>query len=476
MLKNVLSLFLLFVLIIGASTAQEGLAQTDMTINPDNYRYAFSVVGMKVLNWEGDPIGTVKDLIIDPTAGFVSYILVKVKDAGETGLYPVPTIAATVEKGRYYIDIPKQRLLTLTPNFQELRGPFRYGSLTMQKTIFRLWSKTAYLLPGGYMSKEAASEWYGLGMRTFPGTMLLYSELKNRSVTAQKTGETIGTIIDIIIHPDTGDIFAAAVKSEAGLVTTGGNQTIVPLPPSVLTYDLEEKRMQYDLSPSAVATAPTLEGASQPGMQNGTEKWKDGSFREAVIDYWEEKNVTTALRSGFRIIPGMAAKVSELIDYTIVTLAGKEIGSIEDIVVTETGKTPYAMVRFHSQTVGDDVWHYVPFQALTLDRFNEQAIVGVEQKTVQQLSGFDEGTLPDTSDPDWDKEIRRFWERLLDRRVFEGYLEARDTGLQEEGPGSQQNEQADQTAFFAADLLSYPVFLTADKTQGTLEELVLNVE
>ncbi len=476
-LMLILPLFLgMFMVMQPAVIAQD---QESLIINPDNYRYCSDLLAFNVENWDGQEIGQVEDLIIDPTAGFISYILVRVNIAGEgPTLYPIPSIAVKSENDTFYINISRRELVNTAPTWEDLHGSIEYGSLAMQQNIFRFWSKTAKVLPAAYMPKELAAKWYGVGMRTVPGSILKFRDIRNRKIIHD---HPIGTIADIIAHPDTGNIFSAVLNyrnNEAGQ-SAGGEH--YPIPLSTLTYNLDTTAIVYDNPIGLFEDAPELTNRSQAGELQLT----NSSWRENVKEYWERTTISVELRSGMRIIPGITAKASELIGYAVVTPTGIETGRIKDIVVTGKGNTPYVMMGLHPQYAEDGRWYFIPFQALTLDRFNRRAVLGVKWRTIREMPGTEPGTLPDTSSPEWDERIRRAWERLLDRTLFEGVIEGaeeagKSSGSRSGGGPAGESRSDGPLAYRVTELLGSPALIGAERDEngleGELEDIIINVE
>lgn len=476
-------LMLILPLFLGIQSGVFAQNQESLMINPDNYRYGGNLLSFEVENWDGQKIGTVEDLLIDPTAGFISYILVTVEVAEEgPTLYPVPSIAVKSENDTFYINISRRKLVTTAPTWQDLRGSIQYGSLAMQQNIFRFWSKTAKVLPAAYMSKELAAKWYGVGMRTVPGSILKYRDIRNHQVIHEprsslqnnrgdSRSSTIGTLSDFIVHPDAGNIFSAVLNYPNNKSGQSADGKLYPLPMSTLTYNLDNDTIVYDNPIGLLEDAPALTERSRARELQLT----NSTWRQNVKQYWERAAISVELRSGMRIIPGIAAKASELIGYAVVTPTGIETGRIKDIVVTRKGNTPYAMMGFHPQYSEDGQWYYIPFQALTLDRFNRRAVLGVKWRTIRGMPGTKPGTLPDTSSPEWDERIRLSWERLLDRSLFEGVIEEKGEAGKTAGAPA-----GGPLAYQATKLIGSPAAIGEEQDEngleGELEELIINIE
>jgi hypothetical protein len=93
-------------------------------------------------------------------------------------------------------------------------------------------------------------------------------------------------------------------------------------------------------------------------------------------------------------------------------MAEQELGEIEDLVIgLDTEKVGYAVLSFDEGFFDlGEKFFAIPVTELTIDYNQEVAIFDVERETLENAPGFGPGNWPDPTDPDWDQEIRAFWQ------------------------------------------------------------------
>jgi sporulation protein YlmC with PRC-barrel domain len=123
-------------------------------------------------------------------------------------------------------------------------------------------------------------------------------------------------------------------------------------------------------------------------------------------------------------------RLSELMDFGVRNSEGEDLGSLEDIVVDwQQSRLAYPILSFGGFLGLGDKWFVIPFDAVTLNPLDQAFIFDVQPETLENAPGFDPDQLPDTTDPDWDSDVRGFWNM--------GDTEGADTqGLDDAGEGA----------------------------------------
>lgn len=87
---------------------------------------ATSIIGTNVFNPNGDSLGEVKEVVIDPNSGRVAYVVVSFGGFLTMGekLFAIPfsSFKYNTKKNEYILDIPKERL-EKAPGFDANRWP-----------------------------------------------------------------------------------------------------------------------------------------------------------------------------------------------------------------------------------------------------------------------------------------------------------------------------------------------------------------
>lgn len=105
-----------------------------------------------------------------------------------------------------------------------------------------------------------------------------------------------------------------------------------------------------------------------------------------------------------------------LLDYSLVSADGKQIGPIHGMVINpETGVTDYVVVLLKDQYhygkgadgPPDDNYLLIPWSHLKLDTAQRKLIADVDAAVLDKVPILDD--LPTAFPPNWDMALRRFW-------------------------------------------------------------------
>jgi sporulation protein YlmC with PRC-barrel domain len=106
----------------------------------------------------------------------------------------------------------------------------------------------------------------------------------------------------------------------------------------------------------------------------------------------------------------MAVRLSELLDFGIRNPDGEDLGSLEDIVIDwQQSRLAYPIISFGGFLGLGDKWFVIPFDTVTLNPLDQTFVFDATPEMLENAPGFDPDQLPDTTDPNWDLDIRSFW-------------------------------------------------------------------
>lgn len=107
---------------------------------------ASSVIGTNVVNPEGESLGDIKEIVIDPRIGRVAYVVVSFGGFLRMGekLFAIPFSAFeyNVTKNEYVLNVPKERL-TEAPGFD----PDRWPAMSEEKwnrEVYKFYDRSPY--------------------------------------------------------------------------------------------------------------------------------------------------------------------------------------------------------------------------------------------------------------------------------------------------------------------------------------------
>ncbi|MGE0645997.1 MAG: PRC-barrel domain-containing protein [Nitrospira sp.] len=104
-------------------------------------------------------------------------------------------------------------------------------------------------------------------------------------------------------------------------------------------------------------------------------------------------------------------KGSKMIGKSVQTMAGKEIGEIEDLAIDELdGRVRYAVLSFGGLLGVGGKYFAIPWEALHLSDNKEHFALAVTEKELEKAPGFDKNNWPDFADPVYYATIYEFYQ------------------------------------------------------------------
>jgi sporulation protein YlmC with PRC-barrel domain len=90
---------------------------------------------------------------------------------------------------------------------------------------------------------------------------------------------------------------------------------------------------------------------------------------------------------------------------------GENLGDIEEFMIDlNRGCISYAVLSFGGVAGLGDKLFAIPWDQLTLSTEEHEFILDVDKETLKGAPGFDQDDWPDTTSPDWDMDVRQYWE------------------------------------------------------------------
>jgi sporulation protein YlmC with PRC-barrel domain len=152
-----------------------------------------------------------------------------------------------------------------------------------------------------------------------------------------------------------------------------------------------------DTTTTTGTTSPCIDAMTATGAATGT------GATEAVTD-------TTTSDEGIAVETPQVMRLSELLSLDVTNSQGEDLGAIEDIMLDwRQDRIVYMILSFGGFLGLGEKWFVIPLEQVTLDPIEQRLIFDVEPERLETAPGYDANTLPDTTDPNWDEEIRNFW-------------------------------------------------------------------
>jgi sporulation protein YlmC with PRC-barrel domain len=255
--------------------------------------------------------------------------------------------------------------------------------------------------------------------------------------------EDLGSINDAIVSLDQGCI-DYMVLSFGGILGLGDSLYLIPW--RAVQIDPVNERLILNVDPALLNDAPIWDDANLPDMTaedwdaDFFGYWEDVALLEmpsaddamtdegalggclggpvdASADATAETEETTAITetaeaetSELDVQTPRVIRLSELVGYNVTNTEGEDLGEIEDLMIDwRQDQIAYAILSFGGFLELGEKWFAIPLNELTLDPIEQRLIFDVEPEVLETAPGFDEATLPDTSAPGWDDDIRAFW-------------------------------------------------------------------
>jgi sporulation protein YlmC with PRC-barrel domain len=93
----------------------------------------------------------------------------------------------------------------------------------------------------------------------------------------------------------------------------------------------------------------------------------------------------------------------------VINYDNENLGTIEDFILdTSTGRFGYAVLSCVG-IAGKEKLFPVPLHALTVDTDGGRFMLNADRETLSYAPGFGPGEWPDTADPGWRSDVKRFY-------------------------------------------------------------------
>lgn len=204
---------------------------------------ASTLIGSWVKNKEGDYLGRITDLMIDPQNGGIAFAVLS--RGGVLGIpmrfvaVPFHTLTSSDEKHVYLLDVSKEKMAA-APSFDRDHWP-DVANREWKTDIYRYYGQT----PHWGESHEPMAQIWGKANR--------YDQMLETSVKNQQ-GEGLGKINDLVI--DSQGHVPLAILTHGGFWGMGGKLVAVPF--SALKFDPRGKDYVFNSTKEKLNSAPAF--------------------------------------------------------------------------------------------------------------------------------------------------------------------------------------------------------------------------
>jgi hypothetical protein len=232
--------------------------------------------------------------------------------------------------------------------------------------------------------------------------------------------EQIGEVEDLLLDLGSAQVDYVIVNT-AGYPDTA--QKLVPVPWGALMVVSAQAQATPTSGPqngfvlsvdqSVFANAPELDLAAIPELGEQAEGW-DADIRS----YWQDIVGTTGSETPTPSTPeqiGLEGVVlaTKLLSVSFQVEGGLVSMSMNDVLLdAESGAVKYVVLSVSTQTMGERLIP-IPLKILTWDAANQVFVPNVDPQAIEQAPSFQAGKYPLTVTPDWDADLRSYWEQYI---------------------------------------------------------------
>lgn len=250
---------ILSLLLVCSVQAQDVMRHHSKLASP-NLDLSSNLIGAKVENQQGNSLGTVTDLMMDPQSGRVPYAILSRGGMMGVGakLYPIPWQAGNYSKDgrRLVINLSEDRLSS-APSFARESWPDLASPNWREKTDSFYETQGA----GGMETRARPSE-------TANKSFVRVSQLKDKNVY-NADGQRIGTIADLVIDTANDDTHYI-VLGRGGVMGLG--ETLHPVPWDAVKYNPGKQSFTVDATKDKIDNSPGFTRDKWPDMSDPA--WK----------------------------------------------------------------------------------------------------------------------------------------------------------------------------------------------------------
>lgn len=373
-------------LVVGAQ-AQQQLDSAQRDIEP-----ASDLIGAKVENPQGEDLGSVTDLMIDPRTGQVAYVILSRGGVLGIGadLYPIPWQATRYNRQneRIVVDLTKSQFES-APSFKGDNWP-DLSSNTWRQRVHSFYQTrgmgSSQGMPPGQQLFDAQS------IQTLSGRITDVSTSATQAGHQQVTlrtddGRTV--LVDLApnhylrgqdVNLNVGD----EVTVRGSLVEHGGKDMVIA---TQLRSDGQQVQLR---SPQG---QPLWRTRAQDGMGAG-------GTRGRMSDEFDTEAST-----------GTLVRASKFMDKSLRNTQDQRIGEIENFAIDlSNGKVAYLIAGAGGGFLGmGEDRHAIPWRAVQYDAGRQTFTVDISKQRLENAPSFKSNEWPDMSDRAWQSQTEQYY-------------------------------------------------------------------
>jgi sporulation protein YlmC with PRC-barrel domain len=218
-------------------------------------------------------------------------------------------------------------------------------------------------------------------------------------------GKDLGTIKDLIVDLNSGDT-RYAVLSFGGFAGFGSKLFAIPWQVLSVKFGEKDHFFVYDVTEEQLKQAPGFDDNTWPNL--GDPEWAASVEKHYRIQPAEKK-------AGQNVAYVTLYRVSTIKGVKVRNNANEDLGFIYEVVLNlKEGKIRYAALSFGSIAGLGGKLFAIPFDAFVLkhEGNDKHFVLDMSAEKLKAAPGFDSNHWPDMADPDWARDIDRYYENV----------------------------------------------------------------
>jgi len=138
----------------------------------------------------------------------------------------------------------------------------------------------------------------------------------------------------------------------------------------------------------------------------------------ATVETTATPLIGTPTPGGIPGAEGISLRASEMLGRSVEDRQSRIVGTVEDVMFDlGSGRITYVILAVEDMPNVDEKWVAIPLNVFRLDTQDPNGesggtlVLAVEADFLATAPSYDAGRLPDTTNPNWDEEIRSYWEQ-----------------------------------------------------------------
>lgn len=276
----------------------------------------------------------------------------------------------------------------------------------MKRTIQALLGTLACAAAVGWSLTASAADVRGENVanaRTHRASQLVGMSVHNTE------GEKIGSIHDVVINMDNGQVSYAALGF-GGVLGFGEKLFAVPFSSLKFDHNTNDTYFVLNMSKEKLKAAPGFDKSHWPDLA-------DPNWAQDIDNYYRSADAATAttttkVADGRRIAGMNTYRSSKLVGMHVRNTEGERVGTIDDLVINmDNGQIAYAALGFGGILGLGEKLFAVPFHQMTFEHGTNDTyfVLNVTREKLKAAPGFDKNHWPDLADPNWSQDIDKYY-------------------------------------------------------------------